>query len=85
MDKGTKKLGGLVQPGAGKPGEPTTPKPQLSTSRRSQYRAKAEATMLMVASLKRTGMSRRLQRAMTLQLSNAAATIGPNRWNSKAR
>ena len=41
--------------------------------------------MLSGTGAKRTGTSRRLRQAMKLQQSNAAATIGPNRWNSKAR
>ena len=40
--------------------------------------------MLSGTRAKRTGTSRRLRQAMKLQQSNAAATIGPNRWNSKA-
>ena len=41
--------------------------------------------MLSGARAKRIGTSRRIRQSMKLQQSSAAATIGPNRWNSKAR
>ena len=78
MGKVMEKHSGWAQPVVGKLGEPTTPKPQMSTSRSSQYRENAEATMLSDARAKRIGTSRRLRQAMKLQQSSAAATIGPN-------
>jgi hypothetical protein len=46
MGKVTEKHSGWAQPVVGKLGEPTTPKPQLSTSRSSQYREKAEVALV---------------------------------------
>ena len=41
--------------------------------------------MLIGARATCAGMRRRLRSAMRLQASKAAATTGPNRWNSTAR